>query len=156
MFLNLTIVNQAAQPFINTILGPLFGAFMGVFAGFAVTEWRRRTLNSERKSFFKNLILSEIDTSITIIENAVAGDLPPIPNEAWTSLVNSGDLALFTDKSILLHEHYFSISHYNNKRMNSDAVLTRLKLTQKDLNEPDMIIKADEAGAYYILKVAEE
>ena len=159
MFLNLTIVDQATQPFINTIIGPLLGAFTGVFLGFLINTWQRGTLDSKRELFFKNLILNEIETSISILEKATDGLLPRIPDDVWTSLVNSGDITLFTDRSALLYEHYFLIQRYNNKyeevidpdvKTAINTVLTRLRLTQQDLNEPN--IKADDYGAYYTVQ----
>lgn len=41
------------------------------------------------------------------------GTVNLVPIDAWNSLVNSGDVALFKDKAIELNDIYFKIQNYN-------------------------------------------
>ena len=103
------IVNQPTPPWTNTIIGPLIGAFFGVLLGFGVNELWRKRLENNRKSFFRKLLLHEVKYSIELLNGMV--NLVPI--DAWNSLVNSGDIALFKDKAIELNDAYFKIQNYN-------------------------------------------
>ena len=103
------IVNQSTPPWTNTIIGPLIGAFFGVLLGFGVNEIWRKRLENNRKSFFRKLLLHEVKYSIELLNGMV--NLVPI--DAWNSLVNSGDIALFKDKAIELNDVYFKIQNYN-------------------------------------------
>jgi hypothetical protein len=103
------IVNQPTPPWTNTIIGPLIGAFFGVLLGFGVNELWRKRLENNRKSFFRKLLLHEVKYSIELLNGMV--NLVPI--DAWNSLVNSGDIALFKDKAIELNDVYFKIQNYN-------------------------------------------
>ena len=103
------IVNQPTPPWTNTIIGPLIGAFFGVLLGFGVNELWRKRLENNRKSFFRKLLFYEVKYSIELLNGMV--NLVPI--DAWNSLVNSGDIALFKDKAIELNDVYFKIQNYN-------------------------------------------
>jgi len=103
------IVNQSTPPWTNTIIGPLIGAFFGVLLGFGVNELWRKRLENNRKSFFRKLLLHEVKDSIKLL----SGTVNLIPIDAWNSLVNSGDIALFKDKAIELNDVYFKIQNYN-------------------------------------------
>ena len=103
------IVNQSTPPWTNTIIGPLIGAFFGVLLGFGVNEIWRKRLENNRKSFFRKLLLHEVKYSIELLN----GTVNLVPIDAWNSLVNSGDIALFKDKAIELNDVYFKIQNYN-------------------------------------------
>ena len=103
------IVNQSTPPWTNTIIGPLIGAFFGVLLGFGVNEIWRKRLENNRKSFFRKLLLHEVKYSIELLN----GTVNLVPIDAWNSLVNSGDIALFKDKAIELNDAYFKIQNYN-------------------------------------------
>ena len=103
------IVNQSTPPWTNTIIGPLIGAFFGVLLGFGVNEMWRKRLENNRKSFFRKLLLHEVKYSIELLN----GTVNLVPIDAWNSLVNSGDVALFKDKAIELNDIYFKIQNYN-------------------------------------------
>lgn len=95
--------------FFSIIAGPLVGAFVGVLLGFKLNDNHRKRLDHERRLFFKNLLLNEVKKSIELLGGAVN----VIPLDAWNSLVNSGDIALFKDKAIKLSDIYFKIQVYN-------------------------------------------
>lgn len=103
------IVNQSTPSWTNTIIGPLIGAFVGVLLGFGVNEKWRRRLENNRKSFFKKLLRHEVKYSIKLLN----GLINLVPIDAWNSLVNSGDIALFKDQAIELNDIYFKIQNYN-------------------------------------------
>ncbi len=103
------IVNQSTPPWTNTIIGPLIGAFFGVLLGFGVNEIWRKRLENNRKTFFRKLLLHEVKYSIKLLNGMV--NLVPI--DAWNSLVNSGDIALFKDIAIELDDAYFKTQMYN-------------------------------------------
>ncbi len=103
------IVNQPTPPWTNTIIGPLIGAFFGVLLGFGVNELWRKRLENNRKSFFRKLLLHEVKDSIKLLN----GKVNLVPIDAWNSLVNSGDIALFKDNAIELNDVYFKIQSYN-------------------------------------------
>ena len=94
---------------LGVIIGPLVGAFVGVILGFRINDDNRIKLEEKRKSFFKNLLMQEAKKSIELIP----GTVNLIPTDAWNSIVNSGDVALFEDKAIDLSEIYFQIQNYN-------------------------------------------
>lgn len=117
--LNLLIINQATWSW-TTIIGPLIGAFVGVFLGFLINEFRRHALACRRKLFFRNLLLTENKKSIEIIEEGKYG---LIPIDGWSSLLNSGDVALFKDVTAKLSKMYSKIHWYNNElKISRDAV----------------------------------
>jgi hypothetical protein len=95
--------------FLGVIIGPLVGALVGVILGFQKNDKNRMKLEEERRSFFKNLLMHEATESIELI----AGVVNLIPVDAWNSIVNSGDIALFKDKAIDLSDTYFQIQIYN-------------------------------------------
>jgi len=97
-------------PSTDTIIGPLIGAFAGVGLGILANELWRRKLANDRKSFFRNLLLHEIRKSIELLESPTVN---LIPVDAWNSLVNSGDMTLFTEHAIDLSDIYFEIQNYN-------------------------------------------
>jgi hypothetical protein len=110
MLNHITIINQTTSPW--TILGPLLGAFTGVFIGFLINEAKRRSLVCHRQLFFKNLLLTEIEKSIEIF---VEDKYELIPIDGWNSLLNSGDIAFFKDNATKLSETYSEIQWYNNE-----------------------------------------
>ncbi len=103
------IVNQPTPPWTNTIIGPLIGAFFGVLLGFGVNEMWRKRLENNKRSFFRKLLLHEVKYSIELLN----GTVNLVPIDAWNSLVNSGDIALFKDKAIELNDAYFKTQMYN-------------------------------------------
>jgi len=103
------IVNQSTPPWTNTIIGPLIGAFFGVLLGFGVNEIWRKRLENNRKSFFRKLLLHEVKYSIELLN----GMENLVPIDAWNSLVNSGDIALFKDITNELGDAYFKTQMYN-------------------------------------------
>jgi hypothetical protein len=97
---------------LTTIIGPLIGAFVGVGLGLIANELWRRKLACDRKYFFRNFLPHEIKRSIELLEKENIINL--IPVDAWDSLVNSGDLALFTHNLVIhLSDLYFDIEDYN-------------------------------------------
>ena len=95
--------------FLGVIIGPLVGAFVGVILGFQINDNNRTKLEEERRLFFKNLLMHEATESIKLI----AGTVNLIPVDAWNSMVNSGEIALFEGKAIDLSDTYFQIQNYN-------------------------------------------
>ena len=94
---------------LGVVIGPLVGAFVGVILGFQINDNNRRKLEKERRLFFKNLLMHEAKESIKLI----SGTVQLIPVDAWNSVVNSGDIALFEGKAIDLSDTYFQIQNYN-------------------------------------------
>jgi hypothetical protein len=92
--------------FLGTIIGPLTGAFAGVLLGFKINEDHRKKLDKERGEFLKSLLVHEIDKSIDILNKRENTIIPAIiPVSGWDSLINSGDIPLFTpDQSIQISD----------------------------------------------------
>jgi hypothetical protein len=117
---NCIIINQITSPGTNTIIGPLIGAFTGVFIGFLINEINIHKLECHSKLFFKNLLLTEIEKSIRIFAEK---KYELIPTDGWNSLLNSGKIAHFKDNATKLSETYSEIQWYNNElKILRDAV----------------------------------
>lgn len=91
--------------------GSLLGPFLGVFLAFVINNvhqsWRAR----KRRLFFRDLLLHEIHRSSDRLKTGYPN---PISIDAWNSLVNSGDMALFArDLVIDLSDIYSKIQNYN-------------------------------------------
>lgn len=95
---------------VSVIIGPLIGAYAGVKLGFDKNNKHRQKLEDEKKVFFKNWLKHEAKESIRLIEN---GPVNLIPEDAWNSVVNSGNIALFETKATELSDIYFKIKNYN-------------------------------------------
>jgi len=91
------------------IIGPLFGALVGVLLGFRVNDSNRKKLEEERRLFFRNLLMHEAEKAIDLLP----GTVNLIPVDAWNSIVNSGEIALFKDKAIELSDTYSAMQNYN-------------------------------------------
>ncbi|HUS74395.1 MAG TPA: hypothetical protein VMY43_00145 [Methanothrix sp.] len=115
---------------LGIIIGPLIGAFVGVLLGFKINDNRRKQLEEERRLFFGNLLMHEAKKSIELI----GGTVNLIPVDAWNSVVNSGDIALFKEKAIELSNIYFEIQNYNYeaKRVRDAIEEARLHPTSTD------------------------
>ena len=102
---------------ISPIIGPLVGAFFGVLFGFWINRRHGKKLEEKRRSFFKNLIMHEIEESIRILESTESDPYEKvrlIPEDAWNSIVNSGDISLFEETNAIdLGDIYFKIKKYN-------------------------------------------
>ena len=108
------LVLQMISPilgFLSVLIGPFFGALVGVYLGFKINDKHRRELEEEKRLFFRNLLMHEAKESI----NLLGGTVNLIPVDAWNSIVNSGDIALFKDKAVDLSDTYFQIQNYNYK-----------------------------------------
>ena len=95
--------------FLSVLIGPLIGALVGVLLGFKINNEHRMELEEEKRLFFRNLLMHEAKKSIELM----AGTVNLIPVDAWNSVINSGNVALFSDKAIDLSETYFQIQNYN-------------------------------------------
>jgi len=97
------------------IIGPLIGALVGVYLGFKIDDKHGTELDDKKRLFFKILLLHEIDESIELLKLKESTLIPEvIPVSAWDSLVNSGDMALFThDQAIQMSDTYSQIQRYN-------------------------------------------
>jgi len=108
--LTLPMISQLLGSFVITIIGPLIGALVGVYLGFQKNEDHRRKLEEERRLFFRNLLMHEAKKSIKLVEERKTN---LIPVDAWNSIVNSGNIALFEGKAKELSNTYFQIQNYN-------------------------------------------
>ena len=131
--INLSATYFLINSFLGTfsiIIGPLVGAFVGVLFGFYINRRHDKELEEKRRSFFKNLIMHEIEESIKILESVeldLYEKVKLIPEDAWNSLVNSGDIALLEEpKAMDLSDIYFRIKRYNKEAQKiNDAALER-------------------------------
>lgn len=108
-------MNTSIWELFISIIGPLIGALVGVYLGFKEDDQHRKTLDDKKRLFYKNLLLHEIDESIELLKPKESTLIPVvIPVSAWDSLVNSGDMALFThNQSIQMSDTYSQIQRYN-------------------------------------------
>lgn len=95
--------------FLVRIIGPLIGALVGVYLGFKINDNRRKELNEEKRLFYKNWLMRDAKKSIELLP----GKVNLIPEDAWKSLINSGDIALFKNKAIELGNIFFEVQNYN-------------------------------------------
>lgn len=96
--------------FLGKIISPLIGAFVGVYLGFRKNDNRRMELDEIRRLFFRELLINEAKKSIELLKG---GPVNLIPVDAWNSIVNSGNIALFRDRAIELSNAYFDVQAYN-------------------------------------------
>jgi hypothetical protein len=93
------------------IIGPLVGAFAGVFLGFRINSKHQDKVNHEKKLLLLKILRHEVKKSIDLLQDPV-GYLIPI--DAWNSIVYSGNIALFEHPlSTKLGDIYFDIQNYN-------------------------------------------
>jgi hypothetical protein len=94
------------------INSPLIGSFLGVFAAFVINHLYQSYRTSEDKKNYINIIRSEIELCIRILELHVVQLLPV---DRWTSAVNSGALKLFQIDTELqsLSSNYYTIKICN-------------------------------------------
>ena len=97
-----------------SIIGPLIGALVGVFLGFMINNDHKKRLDRERRLFFIKLLIEEMDQLIKFMENNDR-EYIPLPIDGWNSLINSGDITLFTDLATDLNKVYSEIQRYNYK-----------------------------------------
>ena len=96
-------------------------------------HWR-----DERRLFFKNLLMHEARESIKLLSE---GPVNLIPVDAWNSVVNSGEIALFEGKAIDLSDTYFQVQNYNYeaKRVRDAIEEMRLHPTTTDKTHASML-----------------
>ncbi|RPJ73611.1 MAG: hypothetical protein EHM20_11945 [Alphaproteobacteria bacterium] len=116
--------------FLSVLIGPFFGALVGVYLGFKINDKHRRELEEEKRLFFRNLLMQEARKSINLLD----GTVNLIPVDAWNSVVNSGDIALFKGKAEYLDDTYFQVQNYNYeaKRVRDAIEEVRLHPTTTD------------------------
>lgn len=96
---------------IKMIIGPLFGAFAGVFLGFRINSKHQEELKHKKKLLLLKILRHEVKKSIDLLQEP-NGYLIPI--DAWNSIVFSGNIVLFEHPlSIKLEDIYFDIQNYN-------------------------------------------
>lgn len=110
--------------FLSVLIGPFFGALVGVYLGFKINDEHRRELEEEKRLFFRNLLMHEAKESIKLL----GGTVNLIPVDAWNSIVNSGDIALFKGKAIDLSDTYFQIQNYNYEAKRVRDTIEEVKL----------------------------
>lgn len=111
IFLNYPQILSAIFDFIKIILGPLVGAFAGVFFGFRKNSRHQEKINHEKKLLLLNILRHEVEKSIDLLQEP-SGNLIPI--DAWNSIVYSGNIVLFEHtQTTTLGDIYFDIQNYN-------------------------------------------
>jgi len=133
---------------LNTIIGPLIGAAAGVVLGGICNGHQRKKLANNRKLFFRNLLLHEIRKSIDLLDQRKVN---LIPVDAWDSLVNSGDTALFSEVAIDLSDVYFQIQNYNYeaKRVRDAVEAEILHLRYRTTNDDGQVSETPEGVQTY-------
>ncbi len=97
---------------LDKMIGPLFGAMVGVYLGFRINDTQRKKLEDNRKTFFKDLIMHEVSNAIETLEDKER-KYNLIPTDMWNSVVNSGYVSLFDGNAIEVSELYFKMQNYN-------------------------------------------
>lgn len=93
------------------IIGPLLGALAGVYLGFRKNRIHQEENDYDKKLFLLSYLRHEVRKSIELLHED-HGNLIPI--DAWNSIVNSGNIVLFThDQAIILGDIYFKTQNYN-------------------------------------------
>ncbi len=111
IFLNYPQIADKIWDFIRIIIGPLFGAYAGVFLGFRKNSKHQEKLNREKKLLLLNVLRHEVEKSIELLQEP-SGDLVPV--DAWNSIIYSGNIVLFEHpQAIQLVGLYSDIQNYN-------------------------------------------
>lgn len=132
---------------ISPIIGPLVGAFFGVLFGFWINRRHGKKLEENRRLFFKSLIMHEIEESIKILELFESDQYEKvrlIPEDAWNSIVNSGDISLLEETNAIdLGDIYFKIKKYNQEAKNiNNAALELMMYPMQVTNDIPSNLKA--------------
>jgi hypothetical protein len=110
IYLNPQVSNKIWDIF-RMIIGPLVGAFAGVFLGFRKNSKHQDMVNHEKKLLLLKILRHEVKKSIDLLQDPL-GNLIPI--DAWNSIVYSGNIVLFEHPlSTKLGDIYFNIQNYN-------------------------------------------
>ena len=110
IYLNPQVANIIFDIF-KIIIGPLLGAFAGVFLGFRKNSKHQEKLNHEKKLLLLNILRHEVEKSIDLLQES-SGNLIPI--DAWNSIVYSGNIVLFEHpQAAKLGDIYFDTQNYN-------------------------------------------
>lgn len=110
IYLNPQVADKIWDIF-RMIIGPLVGAFAGVFLGFRKNSKHQDKVNHEKKLLLLKILRHEVKKSIDLLQDPL-GNLIPI--DAWNSIVYSGNIVLFEHPlSTKLGDIYFNIQNYN-------------------------------------------
>jgi hypothetical protein len=98
----------------TVIVGPLIGAFVGVFLGFKINNDYRKRQDNGKKQFYLSSLRHEIDKGMVILQDIKHDDIMLIPENVWNSIMNTGNITLFANQeAIPLSSIYFEIQNYN-------------------------------------------
>jgi len=110
VYLNTQVFNIILD-IIRIIIGPLLGAFAGVFLGFRVNSKHQDDIRKKKKLLLLKLLRHEVRKSIDLLQEPI-GYLIPI--DSWNSIVFSGNIVLFEHQiSTKLEDAYFNMQNYN-------------------------------------------
>jgi len=99
---------------------PLVGSFLGVFAAFGLKWLYQLYRNKQDKKDYTYMFGSEIQQCINILEQETVQRLP---DDRWTSAINSGALKLFNiDGLTSLSIDYGLIKNYNDIMVRSELI----------------------------------
>jgi hypothetical protein len=111
LYLNRPDILGSISYFITILIGPLVGAFTGVYLSFRKNNKHQEELNLEKKLLLLRILRYEVRKGIALLQEP-SGNL--IPMDAWNSVIYSGSIVLFEySHAAKLGDIYFDINNYN-------------------------------------------
>jgi hypothetical protein len=97
--------------FIIILVGPLVGAFAGVYLSFRKNNKHQEEMDHDKKLLLLKILRHEVKKCIELLQES-SGNL--IPMDAWNSIIYSGNIVLFEHfQAAELGDIYSDIENYN-------------------------------------------
>jgi hypothetical protein len=109
---------------IETLYPTLVGSFLGVIAGLGLNHIYQTRINENKREFLISYLEHENLESFDRLR-----EKQEIPVDAWNSIINSGNILLFTpDQTRRLGHFYFMVKSYNDEVKRARIIAEQLIL----------------------------